>query len=59
MLQILLTPRGELHRNRDQYDPVAAAALQKRDPETGLTLLGQAVGWGIDEALPPVLDAVG
>ena len=34
------------------------AALQMQDPKSGVTLLGQAVAWGYDEAIPPILDAV-
>ena len=34
------------------------AALQMQDPKSGVTLLGQAVAWGYDEAIPPILGAV-
>ena len=54
---------GEEDPSSDQVDkgfskhPVVAA-LQFREPKSGLTLLGQAMTWGYDGAIPPLLDAV-
>ena len=60
VLDILLNPK----RGVSPYHPVKdyrehiIAALQMQDPKSGVTLLGQAVAWGYDEALLPILDAV-
>lgn len=35
-----------------------AAALQAADAKSGVTLLGQAVAWGYEQALPDLLDAI-
>ena len=54
---------GEEDPSSDQEDkdfskhPVVAA-LQFRDPKSGLTLLGQAMTWGYDGAIPTLLAAV-
>ena len=55
LLETFLNPGGEL--STEPYK-LAAAVLQLRDPKTGVTVLGQAVAWGYDEAVPPILDTV-
>ena len=42
----------------DKWHECVAEALQLRDAESGLTVLGQAVVKGDNEAVPPLLDAV-
>ena len=55
VLEILLTvKKGAIHYRREDV----VAALQMQDPKSGVTLLGQAVAWGYDEAMPSILDAV-
>ena len=58
MLEILLSRGNQLHLNKEEGVETLAAALVMRDAKSGVTLLGQAVAWGYDEAIPPILDAV-
>ncbi len=56
VLEILLAPERQL---ADDWAAVVAAALETRDPKSGVTLMGQAVAWGYRDAIPSILDAVG
>ncbi len=55
LLDLLLNPGDGWPTGK--YE-LSAAALQMRNPKSGVTLLGQAVAWGYDEAIPPILTAV-
>ena len=58
VLELLLAPERQL-ADTDDWAEVVAAALETRDPKSGVTLMGQAVAWGYKEAIPSILDAVG
>ncbi len=58
VLEILLIQERQLIIDADDWPSVIAAALETRDPKSGVTLLGQAVAWGYKEAIPFILDAV-
>jgi len=57
VLETLLSPnkcRNAVQAYRDHIQ----SALSTPDPKSGVTLLGQAVAWGYDQALTPILHAI-
>ena len=58
VLGILLNPQSEPNVDSDEGNPMLAVALDLRDPKTGVTMLGQAVAWGYDEAVSPIMEAL-
>ena len=60
VLGILLDPITDVGAHLTKADHLlqVAAALQSWDPDSGLILLGQAVTFGYDDAVLPILNAV-
>ena len=57
VLDTLLDP-NECRNAAQAYKEHIQSALSMPDPKSGVTLLGQAVAWGYDQALTPILHAI-